>query len=1053
MSFDFGSVSTYDEFIRALPPFFGTQTLLNIPRNEETLVDYRPVSATEFNLWIDSCATLLSQRGFPPVPIEDKNTSKVGVSVLLQSGIDLIINQLALNRLGYSPLLTSTRLSANVLLYILDSFEEAPHPRILHSGFDKIVTQCKELNPKSEISEAISFKEYSNEDNLSKSINFSASKEESETILRERSAYYAHSSGSTGYPKLIRESNKVILDVIKNVKILGTTLNTAPIFHMLGAHACEVCFGQKLTTYLFNYAKPVTPMNIIKTLQSQKNVDHIITVPYIAMLMLESEEGVEVIKRLNVVTAAGAKVAQEIGDKMMKLGTRLNSVYGATETGVVMSSHRPTDKEWEWLSPYPGLEDHLEFIDQKDGSYELHLKEDFPMRCLTNAEDGGWDTSDLFVKHPEHNWYKYLGRNDDRVTLSTGEKVLTIPIEYQIRLNPLIKECAVFGIGKEMPGLFVIPVEKQNDPEKFLEEIWPTIVATNENVEQFSRIIKEMVHILPYDVEYPVADKGTIKRGMFYKKFAKEIEEMYEKINSSETIVSDDHIEKAATMSLKEIEYFIIEKFKEVGIVIPSSDMDIFKLGADSLQVVSVWGHVNKEIYSGMKRSTFYEYSTVKDIASFIYLVFNPKTTNGNGNGQSQSQSQSENDIATIKKFIDRYSSFKPQKLTNGKAYSNGFSNKDGEEYILLTGASGSLGAFVLKKLLALSNVKKIYCLVRADTKEEAQYRVLKSFESRNIKLPKFEDIQRVVGIPFDSGKESDIKECLSNYAPELFHAITSIIHCAWPVNFNYRLTSFESHIKNLNDLINLALGSKRGRPAKIVFCSSISTALLCPTPVPESVIDVHSAAPMGYGQSKLVCEHIIKNACQQTGIYARSARIGQIVGDTQNGIWNATEAYPLMIQSAKVLKALPNLSQSSLSWTPVDTVADVLLDILFNGEEKEKAFGVNGAEIVYNVTTPKLIDWNEDLLPTLKNKAGLDFEVVDIKEWLKRLANSPNDAVNNPTIKLLDYFDKMYNSNQQVTLPMFTTSKTETVSPSLSENEDIVNSGLVEKFVRGWGM
>lgn len=40
--------------------------------------------------------------------------------------------------------------------------------------------------------------------------------------------------------------------------------------------------------------------------------------------------------------------------------------------------------------------------------------------------------------------------------------------------------------------------------------------------------------------------------------------------------------------------------------------------------------------------------------------------------------------------------------------------------------------------------------------------------------------------------------------------------------------------------------------------------------------------------------------------------RIGQLCGDTKGGIWNVTEAWPLMLSSVSVTGTLPNLEEVS---------------------------------------------------------------------------------------------------------------------------------------------
>lgn len=131
-------------------------------------------------------------------------------------------------------------------------------------------------------------------------------------------------------------------------------------------------------------------------------------------------------------------------------------------------------------------------------------------------------------------------------------------------------------------------------------------------------------------------------------------------------------------------------------------------------------------------------------------------------------------------------------------------------------------------------------------------------------------------------------------------------------------IRSFEDqHIKGVQSLINFSLSMRTPNPARFYFCSSISVALATPSPaiVPESVIEnLHVALPMGYSRSKLVAEHIVRNAAVQAGAPAYVLRIGQIVGDSKEGVWNDTEAIPLMVRSALTLKVLPALKEVRFS-------------------------------------------------------------------------------------------------------------------------------------------
>lgn len=214
---------------------------------------------------------------------------------------------------------------------------------------------------------------------------------------------------------------------------------------------------------------------------------------------------------------------------------------------------------------------------------------------------------------------------------------------------------------------------------------------------------------------------------------------------------------------------------------------------------------------------------------------------------------------------------------------------------------------------MSLPGVKKVYCLVRAKTLEDARSRVVSSLESRSL----FNQgvLEKVVCLPSDFGQESLGLD--ASTLETIRSSLTTVIHSAWMVNFNVGLGSFErSHIAGVHNIIKLCLSVPFQKPAKFFFVSSISAAAGTPLPatIREAHIDdLHHAQNMGYARSKLVTENIIRAAAKRTGIHARVLRTGQLMGDSQNALWNPTEAIPLMIQSATTIGALPILDEVRL--------------------------------------------------------------------------------------------------------------------------------------------
>lgn len=110
------------------------------------------------------------------------------------------------------------------------------------------------------------------------------------------------------------------------------------------------------------------------------------------------------------------------------------------------------------------------------------------------------------------------------------------------------------------------------------------------------------------------------------------------------------------------------------------------------------------------------------------------------------------------------------------------------------------------------------------------------------------------------------------------------------------------------------------------------------------------------------------------------------------SGVWNETEAWPLMIKSGQAIGALPKLDEK-LSWLPVDLAAKAILEVVTVPD--------NDSSIYHIVNPDDSAIFANEVLSGLK-QAGIQFEAVDRREWLKRLAASEDDLTKNPGKKLL---------------------------------------------------
>lgn len=370
----------------------------------------------------------------------------------------------------------------------------------------------------------------------------------------------------------------------------------------------------------------------------------------------------------------------------------------------------------------------------------------------------------------------------------------------------------------------------------------------------------------------------------------------------------------------------------------------------------------------------------------------------------------------------------------------------------LLTGVTGGLGAHALAQLVEKPNVAEVWAMVRASDDTAALDRVTKSLEKRGITLTP-EQQSKVVALACDLGSPDLGIDAAK--LDELKTKLTHVIHSAWAVNFNIPVQSFEAqHIKAVHNLISLCAAVQTPEAAKFFFCSSVSSAGGSPRPgtVAEAPVPTPAHAQgTGYARSKYVAEHITINALKKAGLPTRVLRIGQLVGDTKVGEWNATEGIPMLIQTAVTLGALPTLDEE-MTWLPVDLAAGTIIDVTgLNGSDPPDQ---SGPELVYHVLNPTRFHWTRDMLPALA-KAGLKFEVLPTDEWMERLRNSDRDPTKNPPIKLLDWFESKYgntaNKTQKGVLE-YITQETQRDSKTLRSVLDVTGVPFVQMMIERLG-
>ena len=380
--------------------------------------------------------------------------------------------------------------------------------------------------------------------------------------------------------------------------------------------------------------------------------------------------------------------------------------------------------------------------------------------------------------------------------------------------------------------------------------------------------------------------------------------------------------------------------------------------------------------------------------------------------------------------------------------------SSDSGSYVVVTGATGSLGSHLVASLASRTDVAGVICLNRRSKLEiTATDRQLQALSQKGIALRQ-STLNKLHVYESDLSKpQLGLSDAEYNFI--LAHA-THIIHNAWLMNAKWPVKRFEPQLQIMQNLLDVAGIVSSRQPAgrkkfTFQFVSSIATVGHWPiwtgNPcVPEERMSLESVLPTGYGDAKYICELMLDATLHRypDRFRAMVVRPGQIAGSSSSGYWNPMEHLSFLFKSSQTLAALPDL-RGPLSWTPVDTVAATLVDLL-SAEQPHP---------VYHVDNPIRQPWQETLSILA---AAMDIprdSVIPLREWIQRVKEHTKDIGarehegDNPAILLIDFLEDNFVRMSCGGL-LLDTARTREHSPALAGCGP-VEEDVVRLYVRSW--
>ena len=363
---------------------------------------------------------------------------------------------------------------------------------------------------------------------------------------------------------------------------------------------------------------------------------------------------------------------------------------------------------------------------------------------------------------------------------------------------------------------------------------------------------------------------------------------------------------------------------------------------------------------------------------------------------------------------------------------------------VLLTGATGFLGIYLLRELLRSTDAT-VHCLVRAHDDRTALTRV------RDTALHYFSDdladeiaAERVVA---HSGELAQPLLGLGDGRfDHLARTIDVIHHPGGMVNFIYPYSHMRAaNVDGTREIIRLA-GRYRNIPvhytSTMAVISGFGTAGV--HHVTESTPLEHADhLAVGYVESKWVAEELLRNA-SRAGLPVAIYRAADISGDQQRGAWNTATEMCAMKRFVVDTGTAP-LAELPLDYTPVDVFAAAVTHIATSRPADGTA---------YHLTNPGKVNIHELVLRM--RARGYEIEEVSWQQWLDRLIETAIEEPDHPMTPFAPLFiDRETTGRMSVaemyledTFPAFTRDNVEAALAGTAITIPPVDAAMLDRYL-----
>jgi amino acid adenylation domain-containing protein/thioester reductase-like protein len=697
-------------------------------------------------------------------------------------------------------------------------------------------------------------------------------------------------------------------------------------------------------------------------------------------------------KQLKILSGGEAMI-RSLADRLLECGGSLWNMYGPTETTIWSAVYQVQPGSDAVSIGQPIANTQIYIIDQRcqrkgdvlrqmasGQSGELHIGGDGLARGYLNRAEMTAQrfVPDPFSTKPGARLYKtgdlarimpdgsiqFIGRVDNQVKIR-GHRIELGDIEAAICQYPEVLEAAVItredNVGEKQLVAYLVAAENQNYSklraylkEKLPEYMVPTVFVMMD--------------------KFPLTPNGKVDRRAL-------------------PAPSQDRPELDVPMvePTNEIERDLVQIWSQMLGVVPIGIHDnFFDLGGHSLFIARMMTQVAETFAVNLPLSELFTAPTVAGLAQSILNARQPQSLVDRLNF-AQLLADTELDPSIVPEVPGVVGGASP--LENGDRV---------PQNILLTGATGFLGAFLLDELLR-STTANIYCLVRCSSLQVGTQKLQHNLE--RYALTEAAQNPRVITIKGDLAQPlfgmSESEFC------QLAGQIDLIYHNGAYVNLVYPYAAMRDiNVLGTQEILRLA-SQVKVKPVHFVSTLDVFQSAYHSQLSELTEDDRFPATELpgsGYAQTKWVAEKLVK-AANERGIPTCIHRPGMIIGHSQTGYSNTEDTIGRLIKGLIQLRIAPELALP-MHLTPVDYVSQSIVKLSGQSIAWGKAFHYSNP---HSLSLAELVDYIRSL--------NYEIQILDYDRWLKALIDLDNTQDNalKPLIPILSTGSVAYSKYLEV--------------------------------------